>query len=103
MKVCNFLNSPEKWTQDAYARNALGFEVDANDPSAVSWNLSGAINYCYFLTVPLETKTEEYKKSLAVKMHKIIEIINTPDVWAWEMEPQRTFEEIKKVITQVDI
>jgi len=103
MKIYEFLDRPEKWTQNAYARNALGFEVDADDPSAASWNISGAINYCYFLTVPAEKKTDNYKKDLAAKMHKIIAIIGTPNVWEWEMSPERTFDEIKSIILQVDI
>ena len=103
MKVHEFLDNSSKWTQNAYARDVCGSEVDCDDPDAVSWNLSGAINYCYFLTVPFEYKTEIYKENLAVKMHQILGIIGTPDVWQWETMPERTFEEIRKIITQVDI
>jgi len=103
MKVRDLLHRPQEWTQNAFARDLDGNEVDADSPSAVCWNLSGAINYCYFLTVPEEIKTGDYKESLAQKMHQIIDIIGTPDVWDWESLPERTFEEIKSIIVRVDI
>jgi hypothetical protein len=103
MKIHEFFDNPSKWTQNVYARDALGNEVDADDPDAVSWNLSGAINYCYFLTTPAKIKDDIYKLELAMKMHQIIDIIGTPQVWDWEANPKRTFEEIKAIVVQVDI
>lgn len=103
MKVHEFLDKPERWTKNAYARNAFNYEVDVDDPSANSWNISGAINYIYFLTVSSEEKTDDYKKNLAAKMRQIIDIIGTTQVWEWEAAPERTFEEVHSILKQVDI
>jgi hypothetical protein len=103
MKLKDFFDTADKWTKNAYARDILGNEVDSDDPFAVSWNISGAINFNYFQSVPSELKTEKYKSELAHKMHMIIDIIGTPKVWEWESNPERTFEEIKSVIEKVDI
>ena len=103
MKVRDLLHRHQEWTQNTWARDLDGNEVGADSPYAVRWNLSGAINYCYFLTVPEEVKTDAYKESLAKKMHQIIDIIGTPDVWVWESSPERTFGEIKSIIDRVDI
>lgn len=103
MKVHELLNSPEKWTKNASARDVLYHKVSPDDPFAVSWDLSGAINLCYFLTVPTEIKTKDYKDDLARKMRKIIYIIGTPKVNEWQDNPERTFEEIRDIIIKVDI
>lgn len=103
MKIRDFFDTSDKWTKGAYARNIFGEEVKPEDPEAVSWNLSGAICLNYFFNIPTELKTEKFKSELANKMHSIIDIIGTPEVWKWESEPERTFEEVKSVIEKVDI
>ncbi len=47
MKVYELLDSPEKWTQGAFARTADGDEKDHTDKDAVSFCLLGAIRKCY--------------------------------------------------------
>lgn len=41
--VRELLAKPERWTKDAYARDADGARVEATDPRATCWCLSGAI------------------------------------------------------------
>lgn len=47
MKVQTLLSDRSKWTQNAEARDSTGNTLDANDPGAVCWCVSGAIRYCY--------------------------------------------------------
>ncbi len=104
MKVKDFFDNENKWTKGAFARDVLGNKLQhPEDPDAVSWNLSGAIALNYFYFVPEHLKTKEYKDVLAEKMHKICDIIGTKNVWEWECSKERTFEEVKFVIEQVDI
>jgi len=47
MKIHELLTAPERWTQGAYARTALGRPIAADDPAACQWCLVGAIAHCY--------------------------------------------------------
>ena len=37
------ITDPQRWTRDAYARDALGNRVESRSPHAVAWCASGAI------------------------------------------------------------
>lgn len=52
-KIRALIEDPSTWTQDAWARNACGREVDFDSPKAVSFCLIGAIR-----RVTAEDKTE---------------------------------------------
>lgn len=47
MLISELLDSPEKWTQQACARDANDFSVSEWDTLAVSWCLVGAAHRCY--------------------------------------------------------
>lgn len=47
MKVHELLESPDNWTQHAFARDAEGEVVSARSPGARKWDIVGAVNRCY--------------------------------------------------------
>lgn len=47
MKAKELLAKPEAWTKGAYARDAEGQNVHAEDEEAVSFCLDGALRRCY--------------------------------------------------------
>lgn len=47
MTVAELLESPERWTREAVARDSKGLSTYAEDPKAVCWCLAGAILKCY--------------------------------------------------------
>lgn len=48
VKVHQLLDSPDKWCRCANAKSINNINIDnVNDPMAVRWCLSGAINKCY--------------------------------------------------------
>ena len=51
--------APERWTREVWARNSSGDEVEADDPSAVSWCVGGAV---------LHAQVQQYGTSDAVRI-----------------------------------
>lgn len=51
MKIKEFLTEL-KWAQDAEALDLDGNTVNARDPEACSWCLTGAASYCYGVSSP---------------------------------------------------
>ena len=47
MTVAELLDSPEKWTKRAFAKDADGRHVNEQSDRAVCWCLAGAVWRCY--------------------------------------------------------
>ena len=58
-QLYDFFDSTEKWTQQAFARNAAGLGIDPFDPSATCWCLLGAAEKLN-LTCPPDLSWQEF-------------------------------------------
>ncbi len=90
MKVRELLSGPEKWTQGWSARQADGTECNSTMDGAVCWCLYGAIKECYPLDDPDVTS-------------KIANAIGTCNITYWNDAPGRTFDDIRQLVTELDI
>ncbi len=89
MKVKNFLTK-EKWTKGQLARNQQGEDVAHDDPSACCFCLEGAMIHCYGMPAYREVN-DRVKKEIGMM------------VFEWNDDPNRTFEEIKTLVEEMDI
>lgn len=91
MKVKELFSDPSKWTQNTLYRDNTGKEVPWNNPNIVSFCLLGAIRHCYryFQYIPIE---------ILVRDKLII-----GDITIWNDDPDRTFEEVKELVEELDI
>jgi hypothetical protein len=93
MKVCELLTDKTKWTQFAVARDADGMEVDPDSDKAQSFCLIGAIIKCYS------------KNSDQDMIHKIVRphLFDASFLSEWNDADPRTFEDVKSLVTMIDI
>lgn len=92
MKLQQLFDKPEKWTKGAFAKNAKGEGVIPDHPTATSWCLSGGLSHCYG-DGPLSTDI----------YHRIVKELNVPFISNWNDEPETTFDDIRNVITKLDL
>ncbi len=88
MKVSGLLDRPEKWTQGWSARQADGTECNSTMDGAVCWCLYGAIKECYCDVALIVARVEETLGDF---------------VTAWNDAPQRTYEDVIQLVTELDI
>ncbi len=91
MKIRELLNSPEKWTQGASAKDSRGFGVPARSPYARQWCLMGALDICY----------PEVKDAVHVQ-NRIALILGTSAI-DWNDTPDRKFEEVKELVDKLNV
>lgn len=92
-KAWELLDSPNKWTQGACARDASGAPVMVNDPNAVCWCPMGAMIKCY--PAPLTGHV------MVAPWRKLQEAVgNVPQ---WNDTNGRTYEEVFAVLRRVDV
>ena len=93
MKVKELFSDQTKWTQGAYAKSKNGTHLFSCDPTAVCFCLYGAISRCYegdqdhFLTVS----------------NKVRKAIGINDIFTWNDDPNRIFQEVKDLVEKLDI
>lgn len=87
MKIKELLSGPEKWTQHTYARDKNGRDCSQWSQEAVCWCLYGAVDKCYENIIEIDNKIRE----------KVISIVD------WNDDPNRTFEEVKALVEELDI
>lgn len=92
MKVRELLDVESKWTKGCEASDARGYSVDFNASGASTWCLLGAIHKCY---------TDE--GMIIVLYNKILETLNVKWVGKWNDAPNRTFNDVKQLIMELDI
>jgi hypothetical protein len=90
MKAYELLDSPEKWTQGAMARNADGDVVAVTSPKAVRWCLAGAIKR--------SNGTEDWEKAYDAFFET-----NKRRGISWNDAPERTFEEVRAALIEADV
>jgi hypothetical protein len=100
-KVAQILNSPERWTQGAFARSSQPKAPnDVFDPRAEKFSLTGAINRVYLrghvkvLPSLIKSQVRDYLKEHYGHQLTIEE---------WNDQPHRSFEDIQSVIQALDL
>lgn len=104
MKVRELLDSPEKWTKGAIARDSKGNLVSYNSPNAVCFCLLGAIYKCYASDKMNPDKMNPDK--LPLEIRKLIgSLLNlrSDSISYFNDAPKRTFEDIKNLVNTLDI
>lgn len=97
MTVRELLSEEGKWTQGAYARDAVGKSVALNAPAAVCWCLKGALNRCY---AP-EAFHAAFQRLTAIVPK--VKVDGFEPVAAFNDHPSTTFVDIRRVIEQAQI
>lgn len=93
MKAHELLDSPEKWTQGARAKDEHDAHVEARSPVATKWCCLGAIE-----------KVSRSKKRFEAARLKLLAVLG-----AWEFvsvfndDPARTFEEVRAALLKADV
>ena len=90
MKVKELLTDETKWTKRVFARTAGGFRVSPTNKDATCWCLLGAIERCY--------PGSQY---CAIR-DKVIGFLQYP-ISLWNDSPNRTFKDVKNLVTELDI
>ncbi len=96
MKIHQLLETPDKWTQGAFARLPDGKAVKSNHPNAVCWCLIGAICKCYD---GIGAKTAISDAILAAAAGAVAgEMLST-----WNDHPSRTHAEVLELVKRLDV
>jgi hypothetical protein len=98
VKVRELLNSPDRWTQGALARDRTGRIVHIGDSEAVCWCLLGAVLYCY-----CHGPRPRGRGLLASVLQRLRTTIDGGEIAVWGDAPERTFDDVKQVIERLDI
>ncbi len=93
MKVRELLSSPDKWVKTKWAADLLKRPVDPCSPDAVCFCLLGAIDFCYREGTDVKDEVR----------NKIRKYIGRASIMLWNDAPERTFEEVKSLVNQLDI
>jgi hypothetical protein len=93
MKVRELLSSPEKWTKDVGARDAHGNMCFPTDKQAVCWCLGEAIGLCY-------CNNRDHRKVRELVLYRIGRMAS---ISPWNDAPERTYEEVKALVDELDI
>lgn len=107
MKIRELLSTPDRWTSGCTARTAEGWPVAALDYSgplalhhlARSWCLLGAIDKCYPVPSDATAVVKKVFGALAPKMRMGPEVA----IIRWNDAKDRTFEEVKKLVDELDV
>jgi hypothetical protein len=94
MKIRELLDKPEKWTKEENARDSEGRPCYGRNPEAVCWCLNAALLLCY------NDSDEQWEIAKRMSEH-----IGRKD-WEfiiWNDEPNRTYEDVIKLVTELDI
>ena len=93
MKIQELLSDETKWTQGADVRDKLNDPLGSiDDPEACKFCLFGAIYKCYSET-----------KSLTIIIDRVRTRLNDYGISTWNDHPDRTFQDIQKLIKDLDI
>ncbi len=93
MKIYELLDSPDKWTQGAFANDERGVSVGPNDKLASRWCMAGALDKCY----PREGREEAAKKLREFADEAGISIA------LWNDAPDRTYAEVLELCRRLDV
>lgn len=106
MKAYELLDSPEKWTKKAIARNNIGERVYPHDLDATCWCLRGAIEKCYGINT-LRVVEAEMRLSDVLENKGYIstpEDYNKPDDYTvWNDAGKTTYEDVLSVLKEAKV
>ena len=98
MKVTELLDSPEKWTKGAWARDKEGVNVySGRDPAVTQWCIYGALDYCYRENVRLWSEAMDRLVAALFHLH------NTKFIADWQDQPETTWEQVRTLLERADI
>ncbi len=99
MKIKELFSGPDRWIQKSYARDINNNITTWNATNAHSFCLIGAVCHCY--TLDTNIRSEIYKKLRAELYPEMpAEQISIAE---WNDAPERTFEDVKKLVNDLDI
>lgn len=90
MKIKELLTDSSKWTKGSLAKTETNCYVSPSHTQAVCWCLLGAIFRCY----------KETELEISAKIFKTLGINSITD---WNDSPERTFDEVKALVLELDI
>lgn len=91
MKIKELLSSSRKWTKGAFAKDESGSPVASMSYRAVCYCLIGATRHCY-------NNPDDQNNILSIIEAKIKQSIPS-----WNDAPERTFDDIRKLVEELDI
>ena len=92
MKLKELFTDESRWTQGVAARDREGNIVSPNDPLAVKFCPDGGIRRCY----PYE-EWSHVRIQLQHRLHY------GQSITEWNDAPERTFEDIQRLVNELDI
>lgn len=92
MKVRELLSDPSKWMQGKLAINDGSQFTHPAEPNACRWCLLGATVKCY---------PENEQRELVI--NRLSEALGMDTVVTWNDHPNRTFEDVRKLVEELDI
>lgn len=92
-KIHELFSDRSKWTQGYFAKDAFGVNTISCSSRACSWCLQGAINKCY--------RDTDIKFEVREKIRNILGLHSS--IAKWNDHPERTFEEVRQLCTDLDI
>jgi len=92
MKLHEFFDSPEKWTQNGYARNKKRDVVRPDAADAIQWCVLGAMAKCQ---IPDDEETK-------LRTH-LRENHDSGRIASWNDDPNLTFEQMRATLLLLDI
>jgi len=98
MKVRDLLIDASKWTTKTSARNAEGEACSPISKDAVCWCLSGAMLKCY-----PDTYYDHSWLEIERRLRNHLKILGEYSLLVWNDNPKRTFQDIRDLITTLDI
>ena len=95
MTVAELLDSPEKWTQGAWARDKTGMALKvSHSGKAVCWCLLGA-----FLKVYIAAG----RKDAGVARERLNALVPGGCLVAWNDEKKRTFSQVRALVLKAGV
>ena len=95
MKIKDLLTDETKWTQDTNARDDKNKAVGATDPTACKWGLVAAVLLCY--------RPNGRHYGIFDSICRRLNVANSAEINTWNNNPNRTFNDISKIIEDLAI
>lgn len=102
MKIRELLTDESKWTKGKSARNQYGLPISAKHSKACRWCLSGAVEKAYENYVDILRVESKISSNLHAKQ-RLSGGPRSYSIEDWNDRPNRTFEEVKALVEELDI
>jgi hypothetical protein len=91
MKAHEILDSPEKWSQGAWARTAEGHTCDVTDCKAAKFSLKGALIKAHHSNFMFE------------KFKRVLRRLGGKSLTEWNDAKGRTFQQVRRLLLREDL